>query len=141
MNTLKRFVDLTGSLRFFYAFMGFWTSVVTLAWAVLLHRYGLREFTHQGRPYALGAFAALSGMVYVTAAVGLLTTWIDQRSAAREPLPVDPDNPPEKVLGVHVEGEPPVRCDCHGKPIKDNAEIWLWPQPTKIICASEDGTE
>jgi hypothetical protein len=82
----------------------------------------------------------------------LLVTWmglityvaVDTRIQVRRlavaqpklPLPIDIDNPPTKLVFVQGDGEPE-HCACHGRPIKDGAEIWYWPQPAQLVCAKE----
>ena len=120
-------------------------GVFTYVWHSFTSTYDLAELTGT-MDFRFGCFVGFFSLWAIAELLGLFDAFITRRVKARRPakptpLPIDPANPPEKVLGVHVEGEEPVRCDCHSKPIEDNAEIWLWPQPTKIICAQKGKAE
>jgi hypothetical protein len=53
---------------------------------------------------------------------------------AQPPRPVDPDNPPEYVTVVQVEGDPQSRCTCHGELFVNDDTGLLWPLPTQLLC-------
>jgi hypothetical protein len=68
--------------------------------------------------------------------VALIAAYLERRPV-KEPLLIDPDFPPTKMVYLQGEGEPE-RCACHGQVIEDGTEILHWPQPAKLICVEKD---
>lgn len=138
MNTLKRlWVALGGPYALFVASMVL-LGELGFIWYRLSKRHDLVQASHTSG-YQIGVLAVLSAAL-AGALLGLATGLLLRRFRP-QPLPIDPDNPPEETLFWQVEGEEPVRCDCHGKPIPNDSMILVWPQPPKLVCLPKGDAE
>lgn len=133
-KALKRLgVAISSPLAFFI------TMVVCLiamgwCWYQLGQRYDLSVLT-SSEGYVLGVVSTLTYAI-----CGLLiggTSSMIIRRLRPTPLPVDPDNPPMRMLYIQGEGGEPAHCFCHGWKIENNTEVLYWPQPAKFVCAEE----
>jgi hypothetical protein len=121
----------------FYTSMGLCAVILTVGWFSVGRRYDLHGITRD-EAFWIGGLTAFSFLV-ITVTVGMLVVTIAERRHP-EPLPIDPDFPPTKMIYLQGEGEPE-RCDCHGRVIEDGAEILHWPQPAKLVCVQKGDGE
>ncbi|MEU6362241.1 hypothetical protein [Streptomyces albidoflavus] len=82
--------------------------------------------------YYSGVFAAMTTILTAVTLLLLVERVWARRN--RKPLPVDPDNPPQRGVYIVEPQGPRERCLCHDRPIEDGAEVLLWPQPARFAC-------
>lgn len=84
----------------------------------------------------LGALIVV-GLALIGAAMGRAASAVHARKESRRPAPpreIDPKNPPKYALYVRDIGDPEEVCTCHGRPLKDNETILVWPTPPERLC-------
>jgi hypothetical protein len=133
MNRLKRAWAIAGEPWFFYAVMSLCALVIAYAWYVVGQQVDLNQIS-QDIHYKLGIMAALTAIV-LGAFMGITASHLVRRYGPAKALPVDPDNPPEKM--IYIESDEPIRCACHNQPIPDMTVVWHWPQPAKLVCVKK----
>ncbi|MEU9405656.1 hypothetical protein AB0E08_08115 [Streptomyces sp. NPDC048281] len=132
MTLLKRAWSATSRDTVYFLLMGGSLIILGAAW----YRVGETEdlgTLANSRAYELGVLV-MGTAVIVGLTGGLMLSLIVRRWWPRA-LPVDPDNPPQKMLFLDSDGPDSVLCHCHGTPVKDGAEIWHWPLPALVICS------